>query len=203
VQRDIYLWQMDPADLKWLGDDPWLRYLDGKNPDHPVRALEADFDRLRRRMEMMRQDHRSPDTRPSDGAHGFIPISTETLVNQMLGGNDPGKDGNILHCRLRYFDPRRRRAGLPEDVAALVEKIRPNDVVLTLVNTSAIHAREIVIQAGAYAEHQCLSVEWGGKKAAVDATHFTVRMAPGSGGTMTITMKRYANQPIAAFPWDR
>ena len=203
VQRDIYLWLMDPADLKWLADDSWLRYLDGKNPDHPIRALEADFERLRRRMHAMRQDPRTADTMPSDGAQSFSPVSTDTLVNLMLGGNDPGKDGNILHSRVRYFDPERRRAGLPEDVAALVEKIRPNDVVLTLVNTSPIHTRDVVVQTGAFAEHQCVSVEAGGKTVAVDASHFSVRLAPGSGDSATITMKRYANQPTAAFPWDR
>jgi hypothetical protein len=203
VQRDIYLWLMNPADLKWLSNDPWLRYLDGKNSDFPIRSLEADSERLRRRVHGMRQDLRTADTRPSDGAQPFSPVATDTLVNLMLGGNDPGKDGNILHSRLRYFDPGHRRAGLPEDVAALVEKITPGDVVLTLVNTNPVHPRQLVVQTGAFAEHQCVSVELGGNKTAVDASHFTVRMAPGTGGTLTITMKRYANQPTAAFPWDR
>jgi hypothetical protein len=203
VQRDIYLWLMDPADLKWLTNDAWLRYLDGRNPDYPMRALEADFERLRRRLQAMRQDMNTADTRPSDGAQRFSPVATDTLVNLMLGGNDPGKDGNVLHSRVRYFDPERRRAGLPEDVAALVEKIGRDDVVLTLVNTSPVHAREVVVQTGAFAEHQCVSVEVGGKKAAIEATHFRVRLAPGAGDTITVTMKRYRNAPTATFPWDR
>ncbi len=203
VQRDIYLWLMNPADRKWLAEDPWLRYLDGEDPDYPLRALQGDFERLRRRMEGMRQDTSTPDTRPSDGAQRFSPIATETLVNLTLGGNDPGKDGNILHSRLRYFDPESRRAGLPEDVAALVEKISPDDVVLTLVNTSPVHGRDVVVQTGAFAEHQCVAVEAGGKRLDVGASHFTVRLEPGTGDTLTITMKRYANQPAAAFPWDR
>jgi hypothetical protein len=76
-------------------------------------------------------------------------------------------------------------------------------VVVTLVNTSPVRARDVVVQTGAFAEHQCVAVEVGGRKAAVGAPHFTVRLAPGSGDSMTITMKRYANQPTAAFPWDR
>lgn len=194
---------MDPADLKWLSNDAWLRYLEGKNPDYPMRSLEGDFGRLRNRMLAMRQDLSTTDTRPSDGAQRFSPVSTDTLVNLMLGGNDPGKDGNILHSRVRYFDPKRRRAGLPEDVAALVEKIRPTDVVLTLVNASPVHARDVVVQTGAFAEHQCVSVEVGGRKMAVDASHFTVQLAPGSGETLILTLKRYQNQPTATFPWDR
>lgn len=203
VQRDIYLWLMDPADRKYLANDPWLAFLDGKNPDYPLRALDADFERLRRRMEAMRADRSTPDTRPSDGAQRFSPVETETLVNLMLGGNDPGKAGNILHSRLRYFDPARRRAGLPEDVGALVEAIGPEHVTVTLVNTNPVHAHDVVVQTGAYAEHQALAVETGGASAAVNATWFRVRLAPGAGDRLTVRMKRYANPPSAAFPWDR
>jgi len=203
VQRDIYLWLMDPADRKWMADDAWLRFLDGKNPGYPMRSLEADFLRLRSRVQAMRRDASTPDTRSSDGAQRFSPVATDTLVNLMLGANEPGKDGNILHSRVRYFDPERRRAGLPEDVAALVEKISPTDVTLTLVNTNPVHAREVVVQTGAFAEHQCESVEIDGARVPVNASHFTVRLSPGSSDTVVIAMKRYQNQPTAAFPWDR
>ena len=61
--------------------------------------------------------------------------------------------GNIwsLHARLRYFDPVRRRSGLPEDVAALVEKISANSVTVSLVNLNAVESRDVIVQAGAYA----------------------------------------------------
>ena len=203
VQRDIYLWLMDPADLKWLGGDPWLRFLDGKNPGYPIRAMETDFEQIRERLEAMRQDLRTPDTRASDGAQRYSPVSGGTLVNLMLGGNDPGKDGNVLHSRLRYFDPERRRAGLPEDVAALVERIGPGDVVVTLVNTNPVKGHDVVVQTGGFAEHQATSIEVGGRTMPVDGSHFTVRLAPGSGDRLKINMKRYANQPTAVFPWDR
>ncbi|HPI22335.1 MAG TPA: hypothetical protein PLE73_04015, partial [Spirochaetota bacterium] len=39
-----------------------------------------------------------------------------------------------LHSRFRYFDPLKRRAGLPEDTGALVEKLGADSAVLTLVN---------------------------------------------------------------------
>jgi hypothetical protein len=203
VQRDIYLWSMNPADLKWLGNDPWLRFLDGKDAEYPLRALNADFERIRSRLQRMRQDQRTADTRPSDGAQPCSPVQAGTLVNLMLGGNDPGKEGNILHSRLRYFDPARRRAGLPADVAALVEKIRADDVVVTLVNTSPVQARDVVVQSGAYAEHQITSLEAAGKKLPLDGSHFTVRLEPGAADTLTITMQRYKNPPTAVFPWDR
>jgi hypothetical protein len=202
VQRDIYLWSMDRADLKWIAEDPWIRYLEGKDADYPVRALQADFERMRRRLEGMRNDLTTADTRASDGAQRYNPVAADTLVNLMLGGNDPGTSGNILHARLRYFDADRRRAGLPEDVAALVEKLDAGSVTVTLVNTSPIRARTLLVQGGAYGEHQIVSVESAGQKTGVDAKHFTVHLGPGAGSALTIAMRRYANQPSTAFPWD-
>ena len=66
----------------------------------------------------------------------------------------PGATCYALHCRLRYFDPERRRAGLPEDVAALVERMTEDEVTVTLVNLDPVEARTVIVQGGAYAEHQ-------------------------------------------------
>jgi len=203
VQRDIYLWSMDRADLKWIVDDPWIAYLEGKKPGYPMTALQADFARIRQRVQALREDPSTPDTRSSDHPQRFNPVSITALVNLTLGGNDPGSSGNVLHSRVRYFDPLKRRAGLPEDVAALVEKIQPDAIVLTLVNTNPVEARTVVVQTGAYGEHQCLAVETGGRSVKIDGPFFTVRLAPGAGETLTVAMKRYTNQPTAAFPWER
>ena len=151
----------------------------------------------------MRADESTPDTRPSDGAQRFSPVSTDTLVNLMLGANEPGSSGNILHARLRYFDPARRRAGLPEDVAALVSAMTADSVTVTLVNTSPVHGRDVVVQLGAFAEHQGTWVETGGKRVALDAPALTVKLAAGAGERLVIGMKRYANPPTATLPWDR
>ena len=203
VQRDLYLWSMNEADLAHLGADPWLKYLRGQNAGYPAQALAGDFERLRRRVAAMRADESTPDTRPSDGAQRFSPVSTDTLVNLMLGANEPGSSGNILHARLRYFDPARRRAGLPEDVAALVSAMTADSVTVTLVNTSPVHGRDVVVQLGAFAEHQGTWVETGGKRVALDAPALTVKLAAGAGERLVIGMKRYANPPTATLPWDR
>jgi len=105
--------------------------------------------------------------------------------------------GNIwsLHARLRYFDPVRRRSGLPEDVAALVEKISGDSVTVSLVNLSAVEARDVIVQAGAYAEHQFTAPH--------NARWIHVRLEPGSGDRLTLGMKRYARPPTARQPWDQ
>jgi hypothetical protein len=66
----------------------------------------------------MRTDPTTPTTRLSDDMNHINPAHcTEALVQLMLGGMPVGRIGYPLHCRLRYFDPDTRRAGLPAGVA--------------------------------------------------------------------------------------
>ena len=75
--------------------------------------------------------------------------------------------------------------------------------VVTLVNVNPTTARTVVVQAGAYAEHQIESVAVNGRTVPVGGRDVTVQLAPGAGATLTLAMARYANSPTAAFPWDR
>ena len=50
----------------------------------------------------------------------YNPAATESLVQLMWGALLPGREGGLLNARLRYFDPERRRAGVPEDVVVMV-----------------------------------------------------------------------------------
>ena len=83
---------------------------------------------LRSKVERMRADVRTPDTTMSDDPNPINPATTDALVRLMLGGLPVGRTGYPLHCRLRYFDPTRRRAGLPEQVGALVERMTEDEV---------------------------------------------------------------------------
>ena len=201
VQRDLYLWSMDPRYLPRLAPDPWIAYLMGRNPAYPETALAGEFARVRRQMAGMRADPTTPATRAADDPQRYNPFAPAVLVNLTLGGNDPGTSGNILHSRLRYFDPERRRAGLPEDVAALVGEIRPAATVVTLVNTSPVYPRRVIVQMGAYGEHRATAVTFGGKTVPVNGSRFTVELAPGAGETLAIAIERYVHQPTLALPW--
>ena len=200
---ELYYWSMDPADRRRLEGDNWIEFLEGQRPDYPVQALQGDMETIRRRVARMRADASAPDTRLSDDMNPMNPVVTETLIRLMLGGLPTGRIGFPLHCRVRYFDPARRRAGIPEDVAALVEKLTDDETTLALVNVSPTQAREVLVQGGAYAEHQILSASMDGQTLSVNYPCFTVRLAPGAGGRIALRMKRYANQPTLAFPWDR
>jgi hypothetical protein len=96
-----------------------------------------------------------------------------------------------------------RGSGLPRDVAALVEKLTADSATLTLVNVNQTEERTMMVQAGGYAEHSFVAVQTGELKHPVNATHFTVRLAPGAGARLRLHMRRHVHQPVLAFPWDR
>jgi len=201
VQRDIYLWSMDPADLRHMAQDPWMAFLAGANPAYPETALRQAMEVIRRRVAGIRADQSTPDTRAADCPQRFSPLPVGALVNLTLGGNDPGTSGNILNARLRYFDPAARRAGLPDAVAALVERIAADQITLTLVNTDPVNARKVIVRMGAYGEHECTSVTSSKGKVETRGRDVTIELAAGAGERPTIGMKRYANQPTVALPW--
>jgi len=117
-----------------------------------------------------------------------------------MGGNLTDRIWS-LHARVRYFDTDKRRAGLPEDVAALVTKMEGGTTWITLVNTSPVESRNMYVQTGAFGEHQCTSVRVGDKEYPVNYRAFAVSLAPGSGSELVIKTKRYANPPTFSFPW--
>ena len=203
VQLDIYLWSMDPHDKRRLGDHGWIKFLNGDNPDYPLQAVQKDLSAVRTKVEGMRNDPTTPETRGSDEGHKYNPAQVTSLVNLMLGGNHPGGAGNVLHSRVRYFDPKARRSGLPSQMGALVDRIEDDSISLTLVNLDQRKSRSVIVLMGAYAEHHCELVELDGVTTPVDATHFTVDLAPGAGARLKIRQQRYAHQPTLSLPWDR
>ncbi|MCC6444763.1 MAG: hypothetical protein IT210_15050 [Armatimonadetes bacterium] len=199
---EVYYWSLGPEDLKRLPLNGWVGYLQGQNPDYPAQALRRDFEAVRQRVDAMRQDATTPDTRLSDDPMVYNPAAVRALVELMLGGLHP-RHAQPLHCQARYFDPENRRAGVPEDVAALVEKITPEGIELTLVNLDPVEARTVAVQGGAYGEHQWTGIEAEGQRLSAGEPFFNVRLAPGAGSRLTLSMNRYANPPTFIFPWDR
>jgi hypothetical protein len=199
----LYYWTGDRSVLELLPETPrWVRFLDGQDDGYAEAALEADLETLRRKIELMRADTRSPDCSMSDDMNDMNPATIGALTQLMLGGIPTGRDVHALHARLRYFDPARRRAGLPEHVAALVERMTDDSVTLQLVNLDPLEFRTVIVQGGAYAEHQVTTVQVeGGETSDVDHTSFVVRLAPNAGIRLKIGQKRYANLPTLAFPW--
>ncbi|MEK6260030.1 MAG: hypothetical protein AABP62_15520 [Planctomycetota bacterium] len=201
---ELWYWSMSDADRQRLPDAGWLSYLAGKNPKFPEDSLRQDFAHIRDKVAAIRADTTTPDTRLADDPLQFNPATVQTLNQLMLGGIQPGRRGTVLHCRVRYFDPVNRRAGVPDDVAALIESLTADSTVVSLVNVSQVEQRTVVIQAGGYGEHQFTNLSLdGGEPTPLDAAHLTIRLAPGCGAKLKLGTKRYANQPTLAMPWDR
>ncbi|HVS53416.1 MAG TPA: hypothetical protein VHD62_13755 [Opitutaceae bacterium] len=200
---DVWYWSMRPDDLSRVGENAWTSFLAGKNSTYPETALRRDLETLARHVAAFRADQTPPEKRLADNQLNYNPASTASLVQLMLGGLPPGVDGGLLNARLRYFDPHRRRAGVPEDVAALVTSLTDTSTVVTLVNLNEREPRTLVVQGGAYAEHRIDTVEEGGRVTKVGRRDFMLRLAPGAGAQLTLTMHRYANAPTVQFPWAR
>ena len=200
---NCWFWTQDEADEKRVRQDAWVRYLNGEDADYPTRELKKDFGTIRSKVAGMRADTTTPDTRLADDPMKFNPATIQTLNKLMMAGLDPGRGAAPLHCRLRYFDPVNRRAGIPEDVAALIDRMSDGSVEVTLVNLSPSHSRELIVQAGAYGEHRVTEVECDGQMVPVDASTFRVRLAAGSGARLKVSNDRYVEQPTMTFPWDR
>lgn len=199
---DLWYWSMADADRARLPESGWLSYLAGRNPGYPEESLRRDFATIRDKVTAIRADTTTPDTRLADDPLDKNPATVQTLNQLMLGGIQPGRRATVLHCRVRYFDPLSRRAGLPEDVAALVESLTADSTLLSLVNVSQIEPRTVMIQAGGYGEHQFTSLSIDNSAATpLDATHLTIRLQPGCGTKLRLGTKRYANQPTLAMPW--
>lgn len=197
---DIYLMSMDRKDMERLPKTGWIGFLEGVQPGYPVESLRNELEFIRAQIERMNNDPSTPDTRLADWALEFNPASVNELVRLMLGGNLTGRIWS-MHARVRYFDPEKYRAGIPEDVAALVTKMEGGNTWVTLVNTNQVKSRRVIVQTGAFGEHQCLSVKIGDKDYPVNNRYFEIKLEPGTGADLVISAKRYVNQPKWSFPW--
>jgi hypothetical protein len=200
---EIWYWSMKADDRPRIDRNGWVEFLEGKNPGYAETVLKRDLESIPRKLAAMRKDPLPPERRLADNAMAYNPVPTTALIQLMWGGLVPGREGSVLNARLRYFDPVRRRAGVPEDVGALVSELTDNRTVVTLVNLNVSQPRTVAVQAGGYGEHQFVSAEIDGKSIPINARDFTVELAPGAGAKLSLAMKRYANQPTAKFPWNR
>ena len=186
----------------WEHAGAWLGFVEGRNPDYPVQILKATYAETLRRLERIRNDRSHPPDRDVHHWQRHNPVVLEGLVQTMLGSPNHVYHGGLLHCRVFYFDPKRKRPGLPLDVAALVDKISPESVSLNLINLDPNHPRDVIVQAGAFGEHKFTSVRRRDSVETIDGNSFLVHLKPGSGGRLELGMKRFVNRPSYGLPWQ-
>ena len=181
---------------------PWYCYLDGRRPDYPRLILESQYAEVLRRLDNMRNDYGDPQEWDVHHWQDINPVRTEGLIQLTCGGPQVIYHGGLLHVRVRYYDADTKRPGLPPDVAALVTALDADSVSLQLCNGSPLHERRVIVQAGAFGEHQFSSLVAGPDRLpeAIDGTHFEVLLPPGRSITITARMQRYVNKPSYARP---
>lgn len=207
-------------------EQPWLCFLKGENPDYPEAILSESYFKVARRLEMIRRDESDLTQVSIHHWQELNPVTTEALVQLMLGGPQIIYNGGLLHCQVRYFDAQRRRPGIPQDIAALVEVIEAEHIIVRLINLSVFETRDVIIQAGAFGEHQFDAVEYEERTspypgnqgptgyAAPELTRQTqtmdigdhllrVIMPPATEIRLRLRVSRYVNSPSYRLPWDR
>ena len=128
------------------------------------------------------------------------PLSMEGLLNLTMGAMAPVYNGGLIQAQLRYFDRDQNRPGLPEGVAALISSITEEGVTLTLANTDVFQAHTLVMQGGAYGEHDILEIKIDNEITPVNGKWAEITLGAGSVVEMQITMKRHANEPSLEEP---
>lgn len=205
-ERDT--WHNEPRFFKAGAYPPaaWFAYMEGNNPDFPERVLEDTYIGICQRLEQIEQDTTDPETWDVHHWQNLNPVLPEGLVQMAMGTPGAVYHGGLLHASVRYFDPRRRRPGLPEDVAALVEKVEPSTVTLNLVNTNPLEKRELIVQAGTFGEHlftdvvQLSETNSACPPLRVNGKWLRVHIGPSTQIRLRIGVRRFANVPSYTFP---
>ncbi|SEG97025.1 hypothetical protein SAMN05444920_110188 [Nonomuraea solani] len=206
-------------------EEPWYAYLCGDNPAYPERILAAAHAQARRRIALLRAN--AGRDLPEEAIHlwqNVNPVVTEALTQTMWGGPQVVYNGGLQQARVRYFDAERRRPGVPDQVAALVSAIEPEATVVTLVNLSATEDRTLIVQAGAFGEHEIRTAAadraeegWTGhdteyihhepvlsrQEIEVGGPHLTVELPAGTSITLTLRLRLHAYRPSYRAPWER
>ena len=233
----VHLWhtsqsQKDWANIERLGalaleigklsnpDLGWAYFVQGRNPNFPVHALQADLQFVQRKLKRVLNERGDPETWFDAHWLSLEPMPTDNLVRLTIGGLPVHKRGEMLHSYLRYFDLDAGKPGLPQGVAALVTSISPDRVEVEIVNTNLFESRSMIVQGGSYGEHVVTDVTYLAAAAfrgpgsplpdaaqpseqtvSVDGRYFRVDLEPGAGTSLKIGLRRFSSEPSYAFPW--
>ena len=205
VGRDWNEVQIGPDRAEWDSEYSRFQYYDGQLPDWPEKALSLQYERALEHYQAMVDDQRSVEEIIADNAQPQNPVHTKVLPQMMFGSPQYMYHGGMLRASFRYFDAERRRPGLPEAVGVLVDEIRADGAGVQIANTSRSQTRRLIVQAGAFGEHDFDQIRSDGDPAqapvSVDGKYFGLELPPASTIRIDAGMRRFANKPSYAFPW--
>lgn len=206
-------------------EEPWLSYLAGENPDYPEEILQVCLEQSRRRRHLIGSLGQEPVGEPQIHRWQRLnPVLTEALVQLTWGAPQPLYNGGLPQARVRWFDPVRRRPGLPEGVAVLVRGVEPERTRVEVVNLEPASSRQVLLQAGTFGEDviesagwTTVAATWGGGEAdyafeapssskrvrTVGTPWLAIDLPPRTRMTLTLRMNRNAHLPSYLPPWER
>ncbi len=183
----------------------WFAFIEGVNPGYLDQVFDSTFSSMCRALERLESDDTDPETRECYHFQSLNPVVPEALVQMAMGTPAAVYNGGLLQAHLRYFDPQRRRAGLPEHVAALVDQVGADGASLTLVNTDPVEGRAVLLQAGSFGEHEFTEVrlenqEGKDQRVKVNGKHLQVDLGPAAPARLHLGLRRFAHQPSYEMP---
>jgi hypothetical protein len=168
-----------------------------------VKALEAEYTEVLRCVERIHSGNWEHPWK-SQTVLEQNPVLVNVLAQATMGAPFTCFNGGLLQAAVRYFDADRKRPGLPLDMAALVEKIGPQRTLVSLVNTGVLHTQRVILEAGAFGEHQFIAAKMdAGQAVPVNSQYLEVDLPPGTAATLDLTVRRYANRPSYASPFEK
>ena len=188
---------------KSAGDTELARfqYYDGKNPDWPVKILQAEYENAQTAVDKIHNETRDAQALIADNPSSPNPVYTKGLTQVMMGAPHSVYTGGLLRATVRYFDADRARPGLPPDVAALVDELRADGAGIQLVNLNSSETRNLIVQAGAFGEHEFVDVTHAEQTVPVGSKYLAVQLPPATSIRLDVGMRRFTNRPTYAFPW--
>ena len=156
-------------------------------------------------LDQIQNDKRDRETIKNEYKSPPNPVFTKGLTRVTTGSPQSVYCGGLLRATVRYFDPDRKRPGLPEDVSVLVDELRPDSVGLQFVSLNSRASRELIVQAGAFGEHSFSYIELPeGKgikrKIPVNSKYFRICLPPFGYVRLKIGLRRFVNQPAYTHP---
>lgn len=182
----------------------WLKFNEGAYPEYPEAMLESTFENICGAMDRIDTDDEDRETLHCSHYQRLNPVVSEGIVQMAMGTPAAVYNGGLLQTHLFYYDPARRRPGLPEHVSALADSVTETGVRVQLVNTDPVNGHSVLLQAGAFGEHSFTSARHSTDgtvhKLNIDADHVRVDLGPAAQMTLELGLKRFVNQPAYRTP---
>ena len=179
-----------------------FQYYDGQKPTKwAEETLSAELEGVVKTYNEMVHDDRDVAMIIEENRVAQNPVRTKALTHVALGAPQSVYHGGLSRATVRYFDDDLARPGLPKDVAAFVDMLAPDAAGIQLVNLSTTETRNLIVQAGAFGEHQFSELRYDKKMLPIGSKYFRVSLPPSASIRVEAGMSRFVNDPSYAFPW--